>query len=149
MTIGAFAVLSVVSGSSGHEELKSFSGMYYRAPWTAAAMVVFVLSLAGLPVSGGFFGKLFILLGAANAKVYWLAAIIVVSSVISYYFYFGLVRQMFMRSGSDDGDIRVPAATGTVIWLCAAATIALGLFPGPLMEWIDAVFSIRGDLMFQ
>lgn len=149
MTIGAFAVLSVISRSAGHEELKGFSGMYYRAPWTAAAMVVFVLSLAGLPVSGGFFGKLFILLGAANAKVYWLVAIIVVSSVISYYFYFGFVRQMFMRSGSDDSDIRVPAATGIVIWLCAAATIALGLFPGPLMEWIDAVFSIRSDLMFQ
>ncbi|CAM4150006.1 NADH-quinone oxidoreductase subunit N [Paenibacillus alkaliterrae] len=148
MTVGAFAVLTVVSRAAGHEELKAFSGMYYRAPWTAAAMVVFVLSLAGLPVSGGFFGKLFILLGAANAKAYWLVAIIVVSSVISYYFYFGLVRQMFMRSGSDDRELRVSGAAGVVIWLCAIVTIALGLFPGPLMSGIDAVFSIRYDLLF-
>lgn len=147
MTIGAFAVLTVVSRSSGHEELKGFAGMYYRAPWTAAAMVIFVLSLAGLPVSGGFFGKLFILLGAASAKAYWLAAIMVASSVISYYFYFGIVRQMFMRSGNDDSEIRISCVTGLVIWLCAAATIALGVFPGPLMEWIDAVFSIKADLM--
>lgn len=148
MTIGAFAVLTVVSKASGHDELKSFSGMYYRAPWTAAAMAVFILSLAGLPVSGGFFGKLFILLGAANAKAYWLVAIIVISSVISYYFYFGIVRQMFMRGGGDS-DIRVPGPTGVVIWTCVAATVALGLFPGPLMQWIDAVFTIRGDLMLR
>ncbi|MGO4547521.1 NADH-quinone oxidoreductase subunit N [Paenibacillus sp. 2TAB23] len=147
MTIGAFAVVSTVSRSSGNEELKSFAGMYYRAPWTAAAMVVFVLSLSGLPVSGGFFGKLFILLGAANAKAYWLVGVIVLSSVISYYFYFGFVRQMFMRSGSEQGEIRVSAETGIVIWACAAATLALGLFPGPVMEWINAVFSLQGDLM--
>lgn len=147
MTIGAFAVFTVVSRASGHEELKSFAGMYYRAPWTAAAMVVFILSLSGLPISGGFFGKLFILLGAANAKAYWLVAVIVVSSVISYYFYFGIVRQMFMRSGEENNEVRISGATGVVIWLCAAATIALGIFPGPLMQWIDAIFSIKGDLM--
>ncbi|OBZ09985.1 NADH-quinone oxidoreductase subunit N [Bacillus sp. FJAT-26390] len=147
MTIGAFAVFTVVSKASLHDEIKGFAGMYYRAPWTAAAMVIFVLSLAGLPVSGGFFGKLFILLGAASAKAYWLVAIMVISSVISYYFYFGLVRQMFMRSGNDENEIRIPGGTAIVIWLCVAATIALGLFPGPLMEWIDAVFSIKGDLM--
>ncbi|WP_424766615.1 NADH-quinone oxidoreductase subunit N [Paenibacillus sp. sgz302251] len=148
MTIGAFAVLTVVSGASGHEELKSFSGMYYRAPWTAAAMVIFILSLAGLPVSGGFFGKLFILLGAASAKAYWLVAIMVVSSVISYYFYFGVVRQMFMRSGNIDREIHVPVPTGIVIWLCAIATLVLGLFPALLMNVIDAVFSIHYDLLF-
>lgn len=147
MTIGAFAVLTVVSRSSGNEEMKSFAGMYYRAPWTAAAMVIFILSLSGLPISGGFFGKLFILLGAASAKAYWLAAIMVASSVISYYFYFSLVRQMFMRSGNEDGGLRLPGETGAVIWICAAATIALGIFPGPLMEWINAVFSLKGDLL--
>ncbi|MCA0758608.1 NADH-quinone oxidoreductase subunit N [Paenibacillus sp. N4] len=149
MTIGAFAVISVISASAGHEELKGFSGMYYRAPWTAAAMVVFVLSLAGLPVSGGFFGKLFILFGAASAKAYWIVAVMVVSSVISYYFYFRLVRQMFMRSGNDEQEIRIPGTTGAVIWLCAAATLILGLFPGPLMSVIDGVFSIQYDLLFQ
>lgn len=147
MTIGAFAVLTVVSRASGNDEMRSFAGMYYRAPWTAAAMVIFVLSLSGLPISGGFFGKLFILLGAASAKAYWLAAIMVASSVISYYFYFSLVRQMFMRSGSEDGGLRLSGETGAVIWICAAATLALGIFPGPLMEWIDAIFSLKGDLL--
>lgn len=152
MTFGAFAVLSAISRAAGHDELRGFAGMYYRAPWTAAAMVIFILSLAGLPISAGFFGKLFILLGAANAKAYWLVAIMVVSSVISYYFYFGIARQMFMRSGGaaedgGNGEIRIPVPTGIVIWVCAAATIALGLFPGQLMKWIDAVFQLQFTLL--
>jgi len=149
MKVGAFAVLTVVSKSAGHDELSGFSGMYYRAPWTAAAMVVFLLSLAGLPISAGFFGKLFILLGAANAKAYWLIAIMVVSSVISYYFYFRIIRQMFMRSSTGENDISVPVPTGIVIWLCAAATLALGLFPGPVLDALDAVFSIQRDMFIR
>ncbi|RIX51031.1 NADH-quinone oxidoreductase subunit N [Paenibacillus nanensis] len=173
MTMGAFAVQTVVSRSVGHDELRGFAGMYYRSPWTAIAMVMFLLSLAGLPVSAGFFGKLFILLGAANAKAYWIAAIMVLSSVISYYFYFGIIRQMFMRSsnglieagqGEDsaaeqevssdekpddrpDGTIRVPLTTGIVIWFCASLTFALGIFPGLVVNILDNVFSISGDIL--
>ncbi|QHT63480.1 NADH-quinone oxidoreductase subunit N [Paenibacillus lycopersici] len=148
MTIGALTIVAVIVKSSGQEEIGGFAGLYYRAPWTAAAMIVFVLSLAGLPVTGGFFGKLFILLGAAQSKDYWIAAIMVVSSVISYYFYFGLVRQMFMRSTSD-AIVRVPVASGIVIWLCAAATVALGIVPGPVFDWINSHLSLVNDLMIQ
>lgn len=149
MNVGAFAVLTVVSKAAGHEELSSFSGMYYRAPWTAAAMVIFLLSLAGLPISAGFFGKLFIMLGAASAKAYWLIAIMAVSSVISYYFYFSIIRQMFMRSSGGEQDIKIPVTTGIVIWLCAAATLLLGLFPTPVLEALDAVFTLQRDMFVQ
>ncbi|MEK3883761.1 NADH-quinone oxidoreductase subunit N [Paenibacillus sp. PL2-23] len=167
MTLGAFAVLTVVSRAVGHDELKGFAGMYYRAPWTAAAMTIFVLSLAGLPVSAGFFGKLFILLGAANGKHYGIVAVMVLSSVISYYFYFGLIRQMFMRSSDGllserearlrEGDeeasapaaavIRVPVPIGIVIWTCAILTFALGVYPQPVVAAIDFLFSIMTDLL--
>jgi NADH-quinone oxidoreductase subunit N len=170
MTMGAFAVQTIVSRSVGHDELKGFAGMYYRSPWTAIAMVILILSLAGLPISAGFFGKLFILLGAANAKYYWITVIMVLSSVISYYFYFGIIRQMFMRSSDGlmkadkeedgaadeegespaikpDGTIRVPLPTGIVIWFCALLTLALGIFPGPVVHLIDNVFSISADLL--
>src|SRR5690606_13894719 len=82
MNIGMFAVLSVVSRAAGHDELRGFAGLYYRAPLTAGATVLLLLSLAGLPITGGFFGKLFILLSAAQAGVYWLAAIMIVTSVV-------------------------------------------------------------------
>lgn len=154
MTLGAFAVLSVVSRAAGHEELSGFAAMYYRAPWTAAAMTVLVLSLAGLPVSAGFFGKLFILLGAANSGIYWIVAAMVASSVVSYYFYFGIIRQMYMRNGDGvaaqggaNGEVRVSPALGIVIWFCAIGTLALGVFPSLLVEGIDSVFSFAADLL--
>lgn len=69
MTIGAFAVLTIVSRAAGHEELKGFAGMYYRAPWTAVAMLIFILSLAGLPISGGFLGSCSFCLGQRMQKL--------------------------------------------------------------------------------
>ncbi|NBD26752.1 NADH-quinone oxidoreductase subunit N [Paenibacillus glycinis] len=148
MTIGALAVIGVIGKSEGNDDVGSFAGLYHRAPWTAVAMVVFLLSLAGLPVTGGFFGKLFILLGAMQSKDYWIAAVMVASSVISYYFYFGLIRQMFMRS-TNDSDVRVPATSGIVIWLCAIATVALGIVPGPALDWVNSHFTIVNDLFVQ
>ncbi|WP_313997001.1 NADH-quinone oxidoreductase subunit N [uncultured Paenibacillus sp.] len=146
MNIGVFAVLSVVGRSAGHDELKGYAGLYYRAPWTAAAMIVLLLSLAGLPVSGGFFGKLFILLSAAGHEDYWLAGIMIVTSVISYYFYFSIIRQMFLRTGDAGEPIRMPVSAGLTLWICAAATLALGLFPSPVMEWIQYTVSLPADL---
>ncbi|MBD3920781.1 NADH-quinone oxidoreductase subunit N [Paenibacillus sp. PR3] len=151
MNIGAFAVLSIVAGARDSEsddsvQLRTFEGLYHRAPWTASAMIIFVLSLAGLPISGGFFGKLFIMMGAASTHAYWLVAIMAGSSVISYYVYFGIVRQMFMRS-SGDVSVHVPAASGTVVWLCAAATLVLGVYPNGLLHWFEHVFSVVNDLL--
>ncbi|GMK38220.1 NADH-quinone oxidoreductase subunit N [Paenibacillus sp. CCS19] len=152
MNIGAFAVLSIVAGSrrgtdsDSSVQLRTFEGLYHRAPWTAGAMIIFILSLAGLPISGGFFGKLFIMMGAASTHAYWLVAIMAGTSVISYYVYFGIVRQMFMRSSGDE-PVHVPAASGTVVWLCAAATLVLGVYPNGPMNWFEHVFSVVNDLL--
>ncbi|ALS26051.1 subunit N of NADH:ubiquinone oxidoreductase [Paenibacillus sp. 32O-W] len=148
MNIGMFAVLSAVSDSTGNTEISRFAGLYHRAPWTAAASVVLLLSLAGLPVTGGFFGKLFILMGAAAERQYWLAAIMAVTSIVTYYFYFGIIRQMFMRTASDE-PLRMPATVSLTLWICAVATVLLGLFPNPVMQWIDRIFSLPGDLIIR
>ncbi|EFM09065.1 NADH/Ubiquinone/plastoquinone (complex I) [Paenibacillus curdlanolyticus YK9] len=146
MNIGAFAVVSIVGGTGERViELRAFEGLYYRAPWTAGAMIALVLSLAGLPVSGGFFGKLFILFGAASTHAYWLVAVMVATSVVSYAVYFGIVRQMFMRSSGSEA-VKVPTATGAAIWLCTLATLALGVYPNGLMEAFEHVFTLAGDL---
>ncbi|XEC95335.1 NADH-quinone oxidoreductase subunit N [Paenibacillus tarimensis] len=149
MNIGAFAVLAVVGRAAGNDELSGFAGMYYRAPWTAAAMIVLILSLAGLPVTGGFFGKLFILFGAAQMKDYWIVAVMLATSVISYYFYFAVIRQMFMRTADGGGEIRLPLPSALAIWICVAGTLALGIFPNPVMDWVNTVFSVSGDLFIR
>lgn len=147
MNIGAFAVFTAVAGKTGEETLQGFAGLYYRAPWTAAAMTVLVCSLAGLPITGGFFGKLFILFGSVQSGAYWLAAILLVTTVVSYAVYFSFIRQMYMRSASSEDPIRIPAPAGVSIWLCTAATLVLGFLPMPVMEWIEGLFTIGADFL--
>lgn len=145
MNIGMFAVLSAVSASAGHEEMSGFAGLYYRAPWTAAATVLLILSLAGLPVTGGFFGKLFILIGALHVKLYWLAVIMIVTSVISFYYYFAIVKQMFMRSDSTESPVSLTIPQAVTLWLCAGLSVLMGFFPQWLLSAVRDVFTVLGD----
>ncbi|MFC4599727.1 NADH-quinone oxidoreductase subunit N [Cohnella hongkongensis] len=147
MNIGAFSVLLLVTRETGNETVSGFAGLYHRAPWTAAAMTVLLCSLAGLPVTGGFFGKLFILFGTIQTKTYWLAAILLVTTVVSYAVYFTLIRQMYMRSGETDSGIKLTGPAAITIWICAVATLALGFLPVPILNWIDGLFSIQVDFL--
>jgi NADH-quinone oxidoreductase subunit N len=148
MNIGAFSVLTMVSKEAGNETLSGFAGLYHRAPWTAVAMTVLLCSLAGLPVTGGFFGKLFILFGTIQSQVYWLGAILLATTVVSYAVYFTLIRQMYMRSGSTDSGLRLTLPAAVTIWVCVIATLGLGFFPVPILEGIKEIFAIPTDLLF-
>jgi NADH-quinone oxidoreductase subunit N len=144
--IGAFAVFAMIENASNTEQTRGFAGLYYRAPWTAVAMVILVLSLAGFPVTGGFFGKLFIILGALETSKYWLVAIMIGTSVISYYYYFGLIRQMFMRSDMEDVDTKPTVPLVITMWTCAGITLLLGFFPQVLLNYIQSIFIVGKDL---
>ncbi|SHE11335.1 NADH-quinone oxidoreductase subunit N [Chlamydia abortus] len=146
MNIGAFALLFTIEATSGSSEIKGFAGLYYRAPWTAVAMVLIILSLAGIPVTAGFFGKLFILLGALEMKLYWLAIIMILTSVVSYYYYFGVIRQMFMRSGEEPEKLKTTIPQQITLWVCAGLGIVLGFFPGLLLNYVESVFRLGKDL---
>lgn len=148
MNIGAFAVLLAVSRTAGHDEMKGFAGLYYRAPYTAVAMTVFLLSLAGLPVTGGFFGKLYIMLGTLHMQMYWLAAIMIATSIASFYVYFSIIRQMYMRRDPEDAPLRINGSLGLSIWICVAATIVLGLFPNVVFAYLDSMFSLFADFFY-
>ncbi|MBC8078729.1 MAG: NADH-quinone oxidoreductase subunit N, partial [Gorillibacterium sp.] len=148
MTIGAFAVIMVMEKKTGSGLMCAFSGLYYRAPWTAMAMTLLILSLAGFPVSAGFFGKLLILLGAVQVKLYWLAIIMVMTTILSYYYYFNIIRQMFMRT-SEEGEFskwRTPWTLVLTVWFCALAGVALGFYPQVILEWVQTIFSLGMDL---
>ncbi|KHF28245.1 NADH-quinone oxidoreductase subunit N [Anoxybacillus sp. BCO1] len=94
MTIGAFAILQVVSQHHDDEDISIFAGLYRRSPLMAVAMTIFLLSLAGIPGTAGFIGKMNIFLGAfvVEPAHYVLASIMVVTTVISYVYYFGIFR---------------------------------------------------------
>ncbi len=145
MNLGAFAVLMAVSQASGHDELRGFAGLYHRAPFTAWAMVIMLLSLAGLPITGGFFGKLFIILGTLQMQIYWLAAIMIATSVLSFYYYFGFIRQMFMRAGHESKEIKLTYPLAITIWICAGASVIMGFIPHVIIGFLENVFSLSMD----
>ncbi|TCZ76804.1 NADH-quinone oxidoreductase subunit N [Paenibacillus albiflavus] len=147
MNIGAFAVLMILERSTGSDQISGFAGLYHRAPYTAGAMTLIVLSLAGFPITGGFFGKLYILLGAMETQHYWLAAIMLATTVIAYYYYFGIIRQMFMRSGDESETIKVPLTLGVTAWICAIIGVGLGFFPHVILNALEKIFSLTKDLL--
>jgi NADH-quinone oxidoreductase subunit N len=151
MNIGIFAALMIVSQNNDdderNEELSAFAGLYYRAPWSAVAIVLLVISLAGIPISAGFTGKMYILFGAIREQDIWLAAIMIVGSIISFFYYFGIIRQMFMRSNEQKTVFRsVPLQI--VLWLCAILTLVLGIYPNLIVEFVGSLFSVPEDLFF-
>ncbi|HEX7058134.1 MAG TPA: NADH-quinone oxidoreductase subunit N [Bacilli bacterium] len=149
MTIGAFAVFMAVGESTNSEETRAFAGLYYRAPFTAAAMTVLLVSLAGFPITGGFFGKLYIIMGTLQLQNYWLAAIMIGTSVASFYYYFGIIRQMYMRTSDVPGQVVVRVPLGITIWLTTIATFWMGLFPQQILQGIEQVFSLSADLFIR
>lgn len=149
MNIGAFAVLMAVSAAEGHDEVKGFAGLYYRAPYTAAAMVILLLSLSGLPITGGFFGKLYILLGTLQLQNYWLAIIMIVTSAVSFYYYFSIIRQMYLRTSGAAHEIKLTAPLAITIWICAIATVLLGIFPQWVLNYLEGSFSLIEDFFIR
>jgi NADH-quinone oxidoreductase subunit N len=139
MTAGAFVVIEVVGKEAGTYDLKAFSGLYQRSPGLAVIMTLFLLSLAGLPVTAGFVGKFYILMSAVAGSHHWLALIMIITTVISYYYYFRIARHIYFRKAGEDGKLKVPWTVMAVIGIGCLGTLLLGLIP-------DYFFQVLGDL---
>jgi NADH-quinone oxidoreductase subunit N len=136
MNMGAFAVL-VLAGKKGEENLtlEGFSGFGYRRPFLGVAMVIFLLSLMGIPPTAGFAGKFFIFAGAVKADLVWLAVIGVLNSAVSLYYYLRVMVYMYFRDPSEDfGWVKMNVATTASIILAIVGVLLLGILPGPVME---------------
>ncbi|MGW8317890.1 MAG: NADH-quinone oxidoreductase subunit N [Candidatus Promineifilaceae bacterium] len=140
--LGAFAVVIIVERRNGQGVmLDDYRGLYERSPWLALALAYFMLSLTGVPPTGGFSAKFFVFGSAIDAGLLWLAIVGVITSVISGYFYLRLVYLSFMVSGEGE-PIHPRAAVNLAVAVAVVATILLGLLPGPLFEMAQqAVFA--------
>ncbi|GLB59035.1 NADH-quinone oxidoreductase subunit NuoN [Cytobacillus sp. NCCP-133] len=143
MNLGAFAIIQHVTHKSGSEDISQFAGLYRRAPFLAIAMAVFLLSLAGIPGTAGFIGKLNIFMGALVPQEghYVLVSIMIAATVVSYFYYFGVMVQMFFRPAADVGKIKVPAALTAVISISIAATILFGVVPNIAFDFLQGNFN--------
>ncbi len=134
-SLGVWAVVAALERAEGKGlEIDDYAGLGSRRPALALAMTVFMLSLTGVPPTAGFVGKFTLFQSAIDAGLIWLAIVGVVTSLISAAFYLRVVVVMYMRPGepSIEGDGWLKGSIG----LTAAATVLLGLLPGPVLALI-------------
>ncbi len=135
--LGAFVAVVAFSHVTGSDEIADYAGLIRRAPLLATALVVFFMSLAGMPPTGGFLGKLFVF-GAAiqmGQKVfYFLAVAGVLNSVISLYYYFNLVRLMFFLPATDETSLQIPRSLVVGVAVTMAMTLVMGFYPQPFID---------------
>jgi NADH-quinone oxidoreductase subunit N len=135
MTLGAFAVVYAVAGKGDRRmTLADFRGLGWRRPALGFALLVFLLSLAGFPPTGGFVGKLFLLRAAIDADQVSLAVTLVLTSLISYYYYFRVVWKMYFEEGAEQAIASPGRAFRFSTAVCTGGVLLLGLLPGPALR---------------
>lgn len=142
MNMGAFVIIQLVTTQTGTEDLKSFAGLYKRSPILAVFMAIFLISLAGIPPAAGFMAKFYIFVGAISTAHYVLAGIMIATSVISYFYYFGISTQMFFRPMEKEEKIRIPFGLWIVLIISVLAVIIMGIFPGTVLDYIQTNFNL-------
>ena len=131
MNLGAFAVItSLRRRNIIGDEIDDIAGLYFKAPTEAILMLVFLLSLAGIPPLAGFWGKYFIFLSLIQTGHYSLAAVAVLYAVIGLYYYMRIANAMLMRQPVEAEPVRLsPAMTLALDASPPSGTIGIGLFP--------------------
>lgn len=137
MQIGAFVIVGILEReNSGHLNLDDYAGLSKRHPVLAALMAVFMFSLAGIPPLGGFFGKYLLFSSAISAGFTWLTIVAVASSVISIWFYLGLVVKMYFTEPSGESQEAPSGIAAITLAVSTFAIIVLGIFPGAITSVI-------------
>ncbi|WP_044641315.1 NADH-quinone oxidoreductase subunit N [Risungbinella massiliensis] len=141
MSLGSLAVLSIVENAEKEAELNRFQGLAKRSPLLAFAFSFFLIAMAGIPLTGGFIGKFYLLLGALSVGSYVLVTVMLISTVISYAVYFRIIRQMyFVESTQETESLPVPFGAGLVILISLVGTLLLGILPGLVLDQIPTLF---------
>jgi NADH-quinone oxidoreductase subunit N len=146
MTIGAFGMVVLLAhGTVQGDQIDDFTGLAQTHPLAAALMLIFLLSLTGIPPTAGFVGKLYLFGAAIEAGYYWLVVIAVVNSAISLFYYMRVVVAMYMREVPAQGIPTSPAfALNIALLLTAAGTLLLGVFPNCILDLAKAAAGIAG-----
>jgi NADH-quinone oxidoreductase subunit N len=134
MNLTAFFVVMAITNRTGDDSIEGLAGMGRRAPILGALLALALLSLTGIPPTVGFVGKLFLFNAAINADLVWLAVVGVLNSVVSAYYYVGIIRVMYLRESDNPARITVPPAAWTALAVVGASILVLGLWPGGLLE---------------
>ena len=138
MNIGAFAVVSHLSGrGERYQNIDDLAGLGQKQPLTAAMLAIFLLSLIGVPLTGGFFGKFYIFKAALDSHLYWLAVLGLLNSAVAAYYYLRILVMMYMHEPGEAVEAVEPLSLGlrAALILPAMGTLFLGIFPAWVLDF--------------
>jgi NADH-quinone oxidoreductase subunit N len=155
MNIGAFAVvISVAHQGEERLQVEDYAGFGWAQPAMGVVFTVFLLSLAGFPGTGGFMGKIYLLQGAADAQLWYLSVVLVLTTIASYWYYLRLAWFMWMkRQISDDQHdlVIVPLPMRVALMVAAVVVIYTGIFPAPALEFarssVEGLGALSGSML--
>jgi NADH-quinone oxidoreductase subunit N len=152
--MGCFAVVAVLSGKEGDaDHLSTYRGLFFRHPWLGSAFALMLLSLAGIPLTAGFIGKFILVAAGAGSDLWWLVTILVLTSGIGLFYYLRVIVTIFGQSAPEARDVpghatqpaaMIGAADAVVLAATTLALLFLGVFPGPLLDFIYASLKLMG-----
>jgi len=149
--LGAFGIVALVQGGATEERFSSFAGLARRAPILSACLMVFLLSLAGIPPLAGFFGKVYLfssaLNGWSNLGLLWLVILAIAMSAVSLYYYLIVLKQVYvLEAPADSPRLQIAFLPVAAIIILALAVTLLGCFPELLINGLLASIQKRGSL---
>jgi len=144
--LGAFLIIMLISNKIGSEDIEDFNGLGYASPFLGVCFAIFLISLTGLPPMGGFVGKLYLFIALLDAKMFTVAVIMVLNSVVSLYYYIRVLKHMFIKKplGDTPVEIKTSFANAVVVLALAAPVLILGLYFTPLVEFAKSSISVFG-----
>ncbi len=132
--MGAFLVVEAVARSERSEATAALRGLAQRSPLLALAMLLFLLSLGGIPFVAGFWAKLYVFYAAASAGLYWLVLVGAVLTVVALFYYLVVAKRMYIEPPeASAGRIRPTGPLALAVILCALCVVALGVYPKPIV----------------
>lgn len=144
MNLGALTVVQLVGRKDEQAvAIEDYAGLGYKSPGLALVLSVFLVSLAGIPLTGGFTGKLFLFAAAIQREMYGLVVIAVIASAIGIYYYLRVLVLMYMREpGEAQADVGLPGAARVVLVLMVLGTLWLGVLPGRMLDWAGSAVAV-------
>tara|TARA_B100000029_G_scaffold507856_1_gene593424 strand:- start:525 stop:1724 length:1200 start_codon:yes stop_codon:yes gene_type:complete len=141
MNLGAFIFAIFISNKLDIEDVDDYKGLGFRTPLNASLMVLFLVSLTGLPPTAGFIGKVYLFSALIESQsFYWLAVVGILNSVVSLYYYFNIARSLWLDESEEKDTILPHPVIGIILFICCIPTVVFGLKWDSLTRFIDSAF---------
>lgn len=147
--VGAFIVVIIFQNMTDKDDIEDFAGLNRRSPLMAFAMLVFLLSLAGVPPLAGFIGKVYVIAAAVHQDLIFIVAVALINMVISFYYYLIVVKKIYAVEPKETTPIHISIPLKIAIYTSIAGVILLGIWPKPFINASVSAASVFKDLILK